>query len=155
MELKMTNIFVDLYPNNRDREQSFFFLNEVHDRMIQLLELGGSEEFSRMEFCFKYRKWYLKGGYQYLGDYREIQLSDHQAFAINNAKAYERSYYLSYQEKQRGREVLGDDESSPNWDNNIELQFVKEPHHKALQWILYQGSHYWILDTEEIASIFL
>jgi hypothetical protein len=152
----MTSIFVDLYPNNRDREQSFFFLNEVHDRMIQLLELG-EFPFSRMKFCFLNRCWFLQAGYQYLGNFYEIQLEDHQAFAINNAKAYsyQTPYILSFQEKQRGREVLGDDESSPNWDNNIELQFVKEPHHKALQWILYQGSHYWILDTEQIASIFL
>ena len=150
----MTSIWVDLHPRNRNHERDFYFLTERQELMTQLLKLG-EFPFSRMKFCWKKRKWFLQAGYQHLGDFHQIQLTDQDAFAINNAWAYTRSYCLSYREKQIGREIIGDDETSPNWDNLVELQFVKEPHHDVLQWILYQGSQYWILSHEEIASIFL
>lgn len=150
----MTSIFFNPFPYSRDNARDFYFLTERHYKMTQLLGLG-EWEFSRMKFCWKNRKWFLQAGYQHLGDFYEIQLEDHQAFAINYAWAYEISYCLSYREKQIGREILGDDSSSPNWDNIVELQFVKERHHDVLKWILYQGSQYWILSPEEIESIFL
>jgi hypothetical protein len=121
-----------------------FILDPARIEMARLLGIEGIKDVNNiMQYNYNKKWWQLNA----------TPLSDYEEFVILNHE--EEGYSLHWREAWRAKEIIGDDDSSPNWGYEILLHFVKEPHHDSLQWILYQGDAYWILSPEEVASIFL
>ncbi len=121
-----------------------FILDPARIEMARLLGIEGIDvDTNIMQYNYNRKWWQLNN----------TPLSDYEEFVILNHDP--EGYSLHWREAWRAKEIIGDESSSPNWDYEIILHFVKEPHHDAIQWILYQGDAYWILSRDEIASIFL
>jgi len=122
-----------------------FILDSDRIKIAKYLDIEGIDvDVNIMQYNYNKKWWQLNA--TPLSDYEEFVLINHDP---------EEGYSLHWREKERAKEIIGDDSSSPNWDHEVLLHFVKEPHHDDLKWIFYQGDAYWILSRDEIASIFL